>query len=233
MPTAVSPPPSTPDRGPAEAPPSDRREAELQQQVAELREFAYMAAHDLAEPLRTVSGYVQLLARRRAARLDPQASEWLRMAVEGAARMQDLLEGALAACQAPDRDARRLSPSADAVAAALANLRRMIEQRRAVVRCGNLPAVLAEPALLTRLFQNLIANAIRHNPGAAPEISIEGEERAWDWLFRVADNGPGIAGAVPGLGLQICARIVERHGGRLWTARARGGAVVCFTLAKS
>ncbi len=210
------------------------REAALRRKIHELERFAYVAAHDLQEPLRMVAGYTKLLAERYGDTLEPPAGEFLAFAMEGARRMQDLVDGLLLlACGDPDVDTRRTASSAEAVSTAVANLRLAIEESHATIRLGNLPVVLADPAQLVRIFQNLIGNAIRYRSPRSPEISVQCEERARDWLFRVTDNGRGFADQrAPGLGLEICRRIAERHGGRLWVASPGGGAVFCFTLAK-
>ncbi len=224
--------PAGPGAAPAEA--RDSRERALLRKIDELQGFAYVAAHDLQEPLRMVAGYTQLLAERYGGTLDPPAGEFLAFAMEGARRMQDLVDGLLLlACGDPDVDTRRTASSAEAVSTAVANLRLAIEESHATIRLGNLPVVLADPAQLVRIFQNLIGNAIRYRSPRSPEISVQCEERARDWLFRVTDNGRGFADQrAPGLGLEICRRIAERHGGRLWVASPGGGAVFCFTLAK-
>ncbi|HTX37513.1 MAG TPA: ATP-binding protein [Bryobacteraceae bacterium] len=203
--------------------------------IEDLEQFAYVAAHDLQEPLRMVAGYSQLLAERYGATLDPAAGEFLAYALEGARRMQDLVDSLLLlACGDPKADTRRPISSAEVVSEALANLRLAIEESHVKVRLGRLPEVLADPAQLMRLFQNLIGNAIRYRSGRLLEISVECEERPRDWLFRVTDNGRGFAHPpAPGLGLEICRRIAERHGGRLWVGSPGGGAVICFTLARS
>lgn len=215
-------------------PAADGREAGLLRKIAELEQFAYVAAHDLQEPLRMVAGYTQLLAERYGRALDPPASEFLTFAMEGAQRMQDLVDGLLLlACGDPHADTRRVTGSTEAVSSAVANLRWAIEESDATVTIGTLPAVLADPAQLVRIFQNLIGNAIKYRSPRPLEISVECEERIRDWLFRVADNGRGFAiPPAPGLGLEICKRIAGRHGGRLWISSAGSGAVACFTLAK-
>jgi light-regulated signal transduction histidine kinase (bacteriophytochrome) len=222
--------------GPAAAPAETRggRERALLRKIDELERFAYVAAHDLQEPLRMVAGYTRLLAERYGGTLDSSAGEFLAFAMEGARRMQDLVDGLLLlACGNPDADTRLTTNSADAVSRAIANLRLAIEESHAIIRLGNLPAVLADPAQLVRIFQNLLDNAIRYRSPRLPEISVQCEERARDWLFRVTDNGRGFADRLaPGLGLEICRRIAERHGGRLWVASPGGGADFCFTLAK-
>ena len=209
-------------------------QSRLSRKLQDLEQFAYMAAHDLQEPLRTVAGYLQLLAERYGESLDPAAGEFLGIALEGSRRMQDLLDALLVlVCADPNADPRRRTGSAEAVSEALANLRLAIEESHAAIRLGNLPEVLADPPQLVRLFQNLIGNAIRYRSDRPPEIRVEGEERPRDWLFRVIDNGRGLAQPpAPGLGLEICRRIVERHGGRLWVGSPGSGAVFHFTLAR-
>jgi two-component system, chemotaxis family, sensor kinase Cph1 len=217
-----------------ELPVRDGLDRGLLRKIRDLEQFAYVAAHDLQEPLRMVAGYTQLLAEQYGATLDRRAAEFLVRALEGSRRMQDLLDGLLLlACAKPGEDLRRTVSSYQAVSRALANLRLAVEESKAVIRLGHLPEVWADPAQLERLFQNLIGNAIRYRSGNAPEISVECQARTRDWLFRIADHGPGFGAApVPGLGLEICRRIAERHGGRLWIESPGSGAVVCFTLAK-
>jgi light-regulated signal transduction histidine kinase (bacteriophytochrome) len=205
----------------------------LESRICGLEEFAYTAAHDLQEPLRAVTSYVRLAVQRYGPGMDPRALELLQLAASGASRMEDLIEAALASARDPSGDARRLIGSGEAVAGAIANLRPLIQEREAAIRIGRLPRVLANPVQLVRIFQNLIANAIRHGSGERVEVSVECVERARDWLFSVADNGIGIRGRmIPGLGLQICARIAAQHGGRLWSEPSGRGAVLCFTLSK-
>jgi light-regulated signal transduction histidine kinase (bacteriophytochrome) len=212
----------------------DRPQAALLRKIDELERFAYVAAHDMQEPLRMVAGYTQILEERYGDTLEPPAREFLAFAREGARRIQDLVDGLLLLARGdPDTDTRRTTGSAEAVSAAVANLRLAIEESHANIRLGDLPAVLADPAQLMRVFQNLIGNAIRYRSAQPLEIAVECEERARDWLFRVTDNGSGFADRrALGLGLEICRRIAERHGGRLWTASPGVGTVVCFTLAK-
>jgi light-regulated signal transduction histidine kinase (bacteriophytochrome) len=139
----------------------------------------------------------------------------------------------LLALSNPNAETRRKTSSAEAVSTAIANLRLAIDESHATILVGSLPPVLADPAQLVRLFQNLIDNGIRYRSSRLPEISVECQDRARDWLFRVADNGRGFAGKPAfGLGLEICRRIAERHGGRLWMASTGTGTVFCFTLAK-
>jgi len=209
--------------------------ASLRRKIEDLEQFAARAAHDLQEPLRMVTGYTGLLEERFGETLDPKAAEYLKLAHEGARRMQDLIDGLLLiSCASPNRDLRRMVSSRDAVKEALANLRLAVEESGAAVRIGELPVVLADPSQLVRLFQNLIANSIRYRAARPLEVLLDYEERERDWRFRVTDNGTGFSGRhALGLGLEICRRIAERHGGRLWMRSPGVGAVVCFTLAKT
>jgi light-regulated signal transduction histidine kinase (bacteriophytochrome) len=219
--------------GPAES--RDGPTTALLRKIDDLEQFAQRAAHDLQEPLRMVTGYTQLLEERYGGTLEPKAAEFLGLALEGARRMQDLVDGILLlACADPKADPRRMTLPAEAVAGALANLRLGVEESYAAIRLGELRPVWADPAQLMRMFQNLIGNSIRYRAAARPlEISVECEERARDWLFQVVDNGKGFAGRhALGLGLKICRRIAEGHGGRLWMRSPGAGATVCFTLAK-
>jgi len=214
--------------------PEPENSAALLRKIAELEQFAYVAAHDLQEPLRMVIGFTRLLSEQYGGTLDPHAAGLLNYALEGSRRLQDLLDGLLLlACADSREDLRRATGSGEAVRVALANLRLAIEESRATIRLGNLPEVWADPAQLARLFQNLIGNSIRYRSERPLDISVECRERARDWLFRVADNGRGFATQpTTGLGLEICRRITERHAGRLWFESPGVGAVACFTLAR-
>jgi PAS domain S-box-containing protein len=225
---------------------------ELARANAELEQFAYVASHDLQEPLRAVVSYLQLLERHYRDRLDERAHKYIGHAVEGGRRMQRLVTDLLAY----SRVGRRHEPSAtageEALAQALANLRAAIAESGAQVTHGPLPTVRADPTQLAQLLQNLVGNALKFRGEAAPRVHVwaEREEGGGAWRFGVRDNGPGIApehrerifglfqrlhgrGEYPGtgLGLAICRKVVERHGGRLWVESAPGqGATFHFTL---
>jgi signal transduction histidine kinase len=243
----------------------------LERSNTELERFAYVASHDLQEPLRMVSSYTQLLGRRYKGKLDADADEFIGFAVDGAARMQRLIEDLLAYSRITSRGKPFEETSCDrALDAALANLKLRIADVGADVRRGPLPTVLADPTQIEQLFQNLVGNALKfrtaerstvveisavREPGAAPPSS-EGREEAPlaapvdDWHISVADNGIGIDPQYfdrifvmfqrlhtseqydgTGIGLTICRRIVERHGGKIWIDSTPGkGTTIHFTL---
>ncbi|MBI3979945.1 MAG: PAS domain-containing sensor histidine kinase, partial [Chloroflexi bacterium] len=210
-----------------------------------------VASHDLQEPLRMVSSYVQLLARRYQSKLDRDADEFIDYAVDGARRMQVLINDLLAY----SRIGRRGQPfqavdAAAAFAEATANLRLAIEESRAVVTADPLPTVSADPGQLVQLFQNLIGNAVKFHGAEPPMVHVSAREEGHEWVFSVQDNGIGIEpeyyerifvlfqrlhnqAAYPGtgIGLAVCKKIVERHGGRIWVESAPDrGARFSFTL---
>jgi signal transduction histidine kinase len=225
---------------------------ELERSNADLEAFAYVASHDLSEPLRTVAGFVSLLERRYAGALDARAREFIRFAVDGVERMQAMIDDLLLYARAGTIDLRREEVAlADVVAAALRDLEGAQARRGASVEVGDLPVVRADPGQLQRVFQNLLANAIKFTaPGIAPRVAVSGHRADGTWEIAVADNGIGIDLAQAervfemfarlhgrtqyggtGLGLAISRRIVERHGGRLWfEPNPSGGSVFRLTL---
>jgi PAS domain S-box-containing protein len=214
-----------------------RVNAELRRSNAELEQFTYVASHDLQEPLRMVTNYLQLLERRHGSKLDREALEFLNYAVEGATRMKTLIQDLLRLSRA-GRQAVNLAPvSADALMeSVLSNLQVSIAESRAVITCDPLPQVIADEGLLAHVFQNLVANAIKFRArGVAPRIHVSAARKDGEWIFAVRDNGIGIEPqhrerifriferlhsadvyAGSGVGLAIAQRIVERHGGRIW-----------------
>lgn len=224
---------------------------ELKRSNAELEQFAYVASHDLQEPLRMVASFVQLLERRYQGRLDKDADEFIAFAVDGATRMQALIRDLLAYSRVGSRG-RPLQPVAceSVLAAVLDNLRIAIEDSAAQVRHDPLPVVLGDESQLIQLFQNLIGNAIKFRTEAPPQVDIAASLEGVFWHFRFSDNGIGIdpeyadrifvifqrlhpADAYPGtgIGLSVCKKIVERHGGRIWVESSQGhGASFHFTL---
>ncbi|HWT83276.1 MAG TPA: ATP-binding protein, partial [Candidatus Methylomirabilis sp.] len=225
--------------------------AELERSNQELEQFAYVASHDLQEPLRMVSSFTQLLASRYQDRLDQQAKEFIAFAVDGATRMQRLIQDLLAYSRVTKRGAD-LAPT-DAQAAlreALTNLQTAIHEGGAVVTYDALPMVLADATQLTQVFQNLVGNAIKFHGDAPPRVRVSATLDGDDWVFAVADNGIGIDPQYfdrifvifqrlhprerypgTGIGLPLCQRIVQRHGGRLWVESTPGqGATFYFTL---
>jgi PAS domain S-box-containing protein len=226
---------------------------ELMRSNEELQQFAYVASHDLQEPLRMVSSYTQLLARRHADKLDGDAREFMDFIVDGAARMKQLIEDLLEYSRVGTRG-HEMQPveSAQALDRALANLRAAREASGAEVTREHLPTVIADGTQLTQLFQNLIGNAMKFHGDEPPRIHVMGEERDDVWLFTVRDNGIGLDTQFSerifmmfqrlhtkteypgtGIGLAICKKIVQRHGGRIWVDSQPGrGATFGFTLAR-
>ncbi|HSW08306.1 sensor histidine kinase [Aquabacterium sp.] len=226
----------------------------LKRSNAELEQLAYVASHDMQEPLRMIASYLQLVAKRYHDQLDANGQEFIGFAVDGAKRMQALINDMLAYSRLGTK-ARPLAPvdAADAVQLALQHLRVAMEESGAQVACGVLPTVLGDAPQLVQLLQNLVGNAIKFRGGTAPQIRIDCVPDDAGWCFSVRDNGIGIApefgerifvmfqrlhgrDAYPGtgIGLALCKRIVERHGGRIWVEPAEGGgSVFRFTLPRA
>ncbi len=217
----------------------------------ELEQFAYIASHDLQEPLRMVEGYMDLLVRRYSEHLDDDAREFIDYAADGAGRMRRLIEDLLEYSRVGTRG-RRLQPVPldKAVDDALANLKAAVEESGAVVTRDEMPTVLGDHAQLTQLYQNLIGNAIKFRGDETPRIDLGAERAGEAWRLSVADNGIGIAPEQhervfvlfqrlhardeypgTGIGLAVCRRIVERHGGKLRVQSEEGaGATFGFSL---
>jgi PAS domain S-box-containing protein len=233
-----------------------RQAEELKRSNAELEQFAYIASHDLREPLRMVNSYLSLLQRRYGDKLDQDAKEFIGYARDGGVRMDrlilDLLEYS--------RVGRRSKPMAptplgDVIATACHNLEVAIAERGTILHIpSDLPIVQADSNELTRLLQNLIGNAIKYcAPETVPEITIEWTDETDHWCFDIRDNGIGIAPEHfdrifmvfqrlhsrgeyegTGIGLAVCRKIVEHHGGRIWLTSEPGkGSTFHFTLAKA
>jgi light-regulated signal transduction histidine kinase (bacteriophytochrome) len=218
----------------------------------ELQQFAYVASHDLQEPLRMVASYTQLLARRYRGKLDADADEFIAYAVEGVNRMQRLIQDLLTYSRVGTRG-REFKPceTAPVVRRVVENLQTMLDETKGEVKVGPLPAVLADESQLTQLFQNLLANALKFHGQVPPYVEVAAEPQGRDtWRFTVRDNGLGIDPQYferifiifqrlhgreeypgTGIGLAICKKIVERHGGRIGVESRPGeGSTFWFTL---
>jgi signal transduction histidine kinase len=225
--------------------------AELARSNSELEQFAYVASHDLQEPLRMIANYTQLLAERYRGRLDEQADKYIDYSVDGAVRMQALIQDLLKFSRVGRGTIEpRTTDCHTVVEQALKNLQAAVEDSGAVVNWNGLPTVMADLSQLTQVFQNLIANAIKFHGTEAPVIQIDAEKKENEWVLTVSDNGIGIPAenrqeifvifrrlhtrteyAGNGIGLSICKKIIERHGGKIWIeAQDKSGSCFKFTL---
>ncbi|MBI4403958.1 MAG: hypothetical protein HY537_07350 [Deltaproteobacteria bacterium] len=218
----------------------------------ELEQFAYLASHDLQEPLRMISNYVSLLKMRYAGKLDQDADEFIEYAVDGAKRMQALINSILEYSRV-GKAALKPEPVdlTDVIKESLSNLRVSVEESDAVIKMDTLPTVMGNRERLVLLFQNLIGNAIKYRKKEeAPMIYVSGKEDGSRWELSIKDNGIGIDESSTdrifmlfqrlhgkseypgsGVGLAICKKIVEQHGGRIWVESKPGeGSTFRFTL---
>jgi light-regulated signal transduction histidine kinase (bacteriophytochrome) len=224
---------------------------ELERSNSELEQFAYLASHDLQEPLRKVASFTQLLQRRYAGQLDARADQYIEFAVDGAKRMQALINDLLSYSRV-GRSAREpaLVSSDVALSHARNNLAAAMEETGATVETGHLPLVLAELTLLTAVFQNLLSNALKFSGGKPPRIVITARRDGQFWLFSFSDNGIGIdpeyaerifvifqrlhdrtAYEGTGIGLAMSRKIIDNFGGKIWLDTTyTEGARFCFTL---
>lgn len=224
---------------------------ELSRSNADLEYFAYITSHDLQEPLRMVSSYLQLLERRYKDQLDADAREFIAYAVDGASRMQTLINALLSYSRVGTRGKPFVPTDCSTVLErTLTNLKVAIEENDAVVTHDPLPTVMADEVQLARVFQNLIGNAIKFHGERPPQVHVGAQRGKGEWVFSVRDNGIGIdpqhferifmifqrlhsQDEYPGtgIGLAICKRIVERHGGRIWVESQPGqGSTFYFTI---
>ncbi len=229
-----------------------RAEEEIRQSNEELERFAYVASHDLQEPLRMVSSYTQLLAKRYAGRLDEDADDFIGFAVDGANRMHRLINDLLEYSRVGTRG-RELEPTdaEEVLKTVLADLQVAIEESGARITHDPLPTVMADPTQLRQLLQNLIGNALKYRGERPPQIHVGCQANGGDeWTISVRDNGIGIDPehfdrifqifqrlhrrneySGTGIGLAVCKKIVERHGGRIWVESEPGrGSTFLFTI---
>ena len=225
--------------------------SELIRSNAELQQFAYVASHDLQEPLRMVASYTQLLAKRYTGKLDSDADEFIAYAVDGATRMQRLINDLLAYSRVTSQGKTFEEVDCDLLLdGVLSTLHLTIEENHAVITHDVLPKVTADGGQLGQLLQNLVSNAIKFHGADPPRVHVSAERRNHEWLFSVRDNGIGLDPQFAdrifvifqrlhnreeypgtGIGLALCKKIVERHGGKIWVESQVGrGATFYFTI---
>jgi len=224
---------------------------ELRRSNAELQQFAYVASHDLQEPLHVIKGFLNLFEKRYKDKLDEKGREFISFTIDGAKRMQDLIRDLLEFSRVGHKG-KEFKPTECSVILerALFNLKAAIEESGAQVTYNNLPIIMADATQFTSLFQNLIGNAIKFHGAEAPRVHISAERKGVEWLFSVSDNGIGIdpksidrifvvfhrlhtRSEYPGtgIGLALCKKIVEHHSGHLWVeSELQKGSTFYFTL---
>lgn len=227
---------------------------ELERSNKELEQFAHVASHDLQEPLRAVASYVGILGQKYKGRLDADADEYISFAVEGAARMQEMIHDLLEYSQAGTRkEPFQPVDINQALNQAIDSLSFAIKESDATVTYDRLPVITADASQIQHLFQNLLGNAVKFHGQEPPHLHVSAKRGNDEWIFSVADNGIGIDPRYferiflifehlhsrskyggTGIGLATCKRIVERHGGRIWVESEPGnGATFYFTIPQS
>lgn len=227
-----------------------RKTEELERSNVELEHFAYVASHDLQEPLRMVTSYLQLLARRYKGKLDTDADEFINYAVDGAIRMKNLIKDLLTYSRAGRGRPFAAVDLARVVDKVLSNLALQIQESGAIITRDTMPTVSGDESQLSQVLQNLISNSIKFRDKRPLTIHLGAQRRETDWLLSVRDNGIGIDPKYQdriftmfqrlhahdeypgtGIGLAVCRRIIERHGGKIWVESQNGaGATFCFAL---
>jgi light-regulated signal transduction histidine kinase (bacteriophytochrome) len=224
---------------------------DLERSNKDLEQFAYVASHDLQEPLRAVGGFMGMLKNQYYDKLDDQAREYIDFSVDGAERMQGLIEGLLAFSRVGTRGGEFASVNlTNALDGALVNLKTLITESNAVVTSDTLPVVRADLMQMTQLLQNMVANAVKFHGPRHPEIHVGAQHKEGAWEIYVRDNGIGIESQYferifmifqrlhtrtqykgTGIGLAVCKKIVERHGGKIWVESVPGeGSTFYFTI---
>ncbi len=226
-------------------------EAELYRSNLELQQFAYIAAHDLQEPLRTITGFLNLLSQKYENQLDEKAHRYINHAVGGAARLQKLVSDMLVYSRLSTKQPKMVQSNCnEIVASVLADLQLLISESGAQITYEELPTINADESQLRQLFQNLINNSIKYRGSDSPLIDIKAEQQGINWVITVSDNGIGFEMEYAeriflifqrlhgrdvyqgtGIGLALCKRIVERHRGRIWATSQPGrGSQFHFTI---
>lgn len=229
----------------------EERSKDLDRSNQELAQFAAVASHDLQEPLRTLSTYLQLLEKNSPGIFKDESRQFFEIVLDSAKRMHQLINDLLSFSQVGGGE-RRLEKvdCALLVNKILAELKELIEEKGATISVGVMPALPAEPILLTQVFQNLIGNALKFHSGPGAKVEVSAEDRGYAWVFKIKDNGIGIDAehfdtifklfkrlhsrdeySGNGLGLSICKKVVERHGGEIWVESTPGlGSTFYFSI---
>lgn len=226
-------------------------EAELKRSNKELEQFAYIASHDLQEPLRKIGGFTERIEQKLKGQLDEQTLTYMKFITSGVERMRDLIQGLLAYSRiSTTEEKREIIDSNEIVKRAIENLSELIDENNAIIRFDNLPKVFFDKLMLGQIFQNLIGNAIKYKSEKPPEVNITAQKQENEWLFCVEDNGIGIEEKFverifilfqrlhrkeevsgTGIGLSLCQKIIERYGGKIWVTSIPGeGSKFYFTI---